>query len=73
MTPDFAPGIEPLFLTGAVTEKWDAEKPLARQLHAVLRRDADARNRRDEIGPERKARLQAAQIRRVVTKAAAHV
>jgi malonate decarboxylase gamma subunit len=68
MTPDFAPGIEPLFLTGAVTEKWDAEKPLARQLHAVLRRDADARNRRDEIG-----RLQAAQIRRVVTEAAAHV
>jgi malonate decarboxylase gamma subunit len=72
-TPIFAPGLEPLFAIGAVTEKWDADKPLAGQLAAVLHRTADPHDRRDEIGLERQGRLQAAGIaQRVAKEAAAH-
>jgi malonate decarboxylase gamma subunit len=71
-TPIFAPGIEPLFLTGAVTEKWDTGKPLAEQLANALRTDIDTRDRRDEIGRARKGRLEAAAIAQRVAKEAAH-
>ena len=70
-TPIFAPGIENYFLTGAVTERWDAEKPLAGQLAAVLRQPGNVGDRRDEIGFARKGRLMAASIaQRVVAEAA---
>jgi malonate decarboxylase gamma subunit len=72
-TPIFAPGIEPLFLSGAVTEKWDANEPLANQLAATVRRDVDALDRRDEIGLARKGRLQAAGISQRVATEVAHV
>jgi malonate decarboxylase gamma subunit len=72
-TPIFAPGIDNSFLTGAITEKWDVEKPLAEQLCALIKRPADGRDRRDEIGFERKGRLEAAKIARRVMAEAANV
>ena len=73
-TPIFAPGVEPLFLTGAVTAKWDAETPLAAQLAGLLEQDAVAHDRRDEIGLERGGRLKSAEIaRRVMTEASQSV
>jgi malonate decarboxylase gamma subunit len=73
-TPIFAPGLEPWFLTGGITEKWDAERPLADQLVDALSRDIVQRDRRDEIGLERKGRLEAARIaQQVATEAARHV
>ena len=73
-TPIFAPGVEPLFLTGAVTAKWDVETPLAAQLAGVLKQDAVTRDRRDEIGLERGGRLKSAEIaRRVMTEASQSV
>jgi malonate decarboxylase gamma subunit len=71
-TPIFAPGIEPLFLTGAVTEKWDIGKPLADQLVNALRRDIGTSDRRDETGLARKGRLEAAAIAQRVAKEAVH-
>jgi malonate decarboxylase gamma subunit len=71
-TPIFAPGVEPLFLTGAVTEKWDVTKPLAAQLEDALRRDIGAGDRRDEVGFARKGRLEALEIAHRVEKEAAH-
>jgi malonate decarboxylase gamma subunit len=72
-TPIFAPGLESLFLTGAVTERWDPAKPLSGQFAALLRQAADMRDRRDELGLARKGRLQAARIaRRVQAEVALH-
>jgi malonate decarboxylase gamma subunit len=71
-TPIFAPGVEPLFLTGAVTEKWDVTKPLAAQLEDALRREMGAGDRRDEVGFARKGRLEALEIAHRVEKEAAH-
>jgi len=66
--------VEPLFLTGAVTAKWDVETPLAAQLAGVLKQDAVTRDRRDEIGLERGGRLKSAEIaRRVMTEASQSV
>jgi malonate decarboxylase gamma subunit len=61
-TPIFAPGIDNYFLTGAVEEKWDPKKPLADQLASLMKKPADAQDRRDKIGFERKGRLQAVKI-----------
>jgi malonate decarboxylase gamma subunit len=72
-TPIFAPGVDNYFVTGAVTEKWDAEKPLADRLAALLSRPAVTRDRRDDIGFERRGRLQAAAIARRVQEEAARV
>jgi malonate decarboxylase gamma subunit len=72
-TPIFAPGAENYFLTGAVTERWDTKKPLAGQLAALLARPVDLHDRRDELGLERKGRLEAAQIARRVMAEAANV
>jgi malonate decarboxylase gamma subunit len=73
-TPIFAPGAPNYFLTGAVWEQWDCNKPLADKLAALLRQPGNLRDRRDEIGLERKGRLEAASIaQRVAAEAAAHV
>jgi len=71
-TPIFAPGVEPLFLTGAVMEKWDVTKPLSNQLANALRREIDGRDRRDEVGLARKGRLEAAAIAERVANEAMH-
>jgi malonate decarboxylase gamma subunit len=71
-TPIFAPGVEPLFATGAVTETWAVDEPLAPRLAALLRQPVTA-DLRDRIGLERKGRLLAQQIaERVAAEAAAH-
>jgi malonate decarboxylase gamma subunit len=72
-TPIFAPGLEPLYATGAVTEKWQVAT-LQSQLQDALTRRADAAiDRRDVIGLERKGRLQAHDIAlKVMAEAAAH-
>lgn len=72
-TPIFAPGIDNYFLTGAVTEKWDAGKSLADQLQALLGQPAAMGDRRDELGLERKGRLQARKIAQRVAAEAARV
>ena len=70
-TPIFAPGVEPLFATGAVVEIWAADEPLPPRLAALLRQPAAASDLRDRIGLERKGRLLAQQIaERVATEAA---
>jgi malonate decarboxylase gamma subunit len=71
-TPIFAPGLEPLFATGAVTEKWDAANNPTKQLAALLRTIGFA-DRRDQIGLERGGRKQAAAVaNRVKDEAAKH-
>jgi malonate decarboxylase gamma subunit len=71
-TPIFAPGLDPLFATGAVTEKWDTANNLSKQLAALLRTTGFT-DRRDQIGLERGGRKQAAAIaKRVEDEAAKH-
>jgi malonate decarboxylase gamma subunit len=70
-TPIFAPGVEPLFTTGAVAETWAADEPFAPRLAALLRQPAATSDLRDRSGLERKGRLLAQQIaERVATEAA---
>ena len=72
-TPIFAPGVEPLFATGAVTETWAENEPLAPRLVALLRQPVGTSDLRDRIGFERKGRLLAKNIaERVAAEAAAH-
>jgi malonate decarboxylase gamma subunit len=72
-TPIFAPGVEPLFATGAVTEIWAANEPLAPRLAALLQQTVATSDPRDRIGLERKGRLLAQKIaERVAAEAAAH-
>jgi malonate decarboxylase gamma subunit len=72
-TPIFAPGIEPLFAAGAVTETWAADEPLAPHLSDLLRQPVAASDLRDQIGLERKGRLLAQKIaERVAAEVAAH-
>jgi malonate decarboxylase gamma subunit len=72
-TPIFAPGIEPLFATGAVMEIWAANEPLAPRLAALLQQPAATSDLRDRIGLDRKGRLLAQKIaERVAAEAAAH-
>jgi malonate decarboxylase gamma subunit len=72
-TPIFAPGIDPLFATGAVTEKWDEANNLSKQLVALLQQMSGFSDRRDQIGSERGGRKQAAAIaKRVTDEAAKH-
>ena len=73
-TPIFAPGVGPLFATGAVAETWPADQPFAPRLAALLRQPVASSDLRDQLGLERKGRLLARQIaERVATEAAAHV
>ncbi|MBV8324030.1 MAG: biotin-independent malonate decarboxylase subunit gamma [Hyphomicrobiales bacterium] len=72
-TPIFAPGVEPLFVTGAVTEIWAANEPFAPRLAALLQQPVVTSDLRDRIGLERKGRLLARKIaERVAAEAAAH-
>ena len=72
-TPIFAPGVEPLFATGAVTEIWAANEPLALRLAALLQQPVATSDPRDRIGLERKGRLLAQSIaERIGADAAAH-
>jgi malonate decarboxylase gamma subunit len=72
-TPIFAPGVEPLWAIGAVTEMWAANEPFAKRLAALLQRTMAASDSRDQIGFERKGRLLAQMIaERVAAEAAAH-
>jgi malonate decarboxylase gamma subunit len=71
-TPIFAPGLDPLFATGAVTEKWDAATNLSKQLAALLQQTGFT-DRRDQIGLQRGGRKQAAAVaNRVKDEAAKH-
>jgi malonate decarboxylase gamma subunit len=60
-TPVFAPGLANLARTGAIHAVWDADKPLAPQLAALLSEPA-AQDRRDLLGAERGGRAKAAAI-----------
>jgi len=72
-TPIFAPGVEPLFAIGAVTESWAADRPFAPRLADLLRQPAATSDLRDQIGLDRTGRLLARKIaQRVAAEAAAH-
>jgi len=72
-TPIFAPGLDPLYATGAVTEKWDMANLQSQLKGAIARRPAGTADGRDVIGLERKGRLQARAIaQKVIAEAAAH-
>jgi malonate decarboxylase gamma subunit len=71
-TPIFAPGVEPLFATGAVTDTWTADQPVAPRLAALLDQAAPTSDVRDQIGFERKGRLLAREIAEQVRAEAAH-
>jgi malonate decarboxylase gamma subunit len=61
-TPIFAPGVEPLFAIGAVTETWAENEALAPRLATLLQQSVGASDVRDRIGLERKGRLLARKI-----------
>ena len=72
-TPIFAPGVEPLFATGAVTQTWAAGEAVAPRLADLLRQPVVTSDHRDQIGLERKGRLLAQKIaERVAAEAADH-
>lgn len=72
-TPIFAPGLDPLYATGAVTEKWDMANLQSQLKDAIARRPDGSSDGRDVIGLERKGRLQARAItQKVIAEAAAH-
>jgi malonate decarboxylase gamma subunit len=72
-TPVFAPGVEPLFAIGAVTEWWMEARLFAVQLAALLGQSAVAQDCRDQLGLERNGRLVAHKTaERVIRQAAAH-
>jgi malonate decarboxylase gamma subunit len=67
-TPVFAPGLDNLAQTGAVSEVWDPKRSLADQLATVLGREEG--DRRDALGRERRGRPKAADIAARVMAAA---
>jgi malonate decarboxylase gamma subunit len=72
-TPIFAPGVEPHFAIGALTETWRATEPLASRLATVLRQPAATSDLRDRLGLERKGRLLAHNIaERITAEASAY-
>lgn len=64
-TPIFAPGVEALAATGAVTETWTRPSEYPGQLDALLEREFPG-DRRDQLGKERGGRTKAADITRSV-------
>jgi malonate decarboxylase gamma subunit len=62
VTPIFAPGSEPLFAIGAVSQIWTEDKTFAPRLAELLRQPVAASDDRDQIGLERKGRLLAKKI-----------
>ncbi len=72
-TPIFAPGVEPLFAIGAISESWEDTQPLAPRLAALLRQPNEDCDVRDRVGFERGGRLLAQNIAaRIVAEASAH-
>ncbi len=69
-TPVFAPGLDNLAKTGAVHAVWDAKKPLAQQLAALLA-SVSGGDERDRLGRERGGRPKAAEVAAKVAEAAA--
>ena len=66
-TPIFAPGIEHLATTGAVTETWDADRgAYAGRLDALLAADHPSADVRDRLGAERRGRNRAEAVARLV-------
>ena len=71
-TPVFAPGLDNLAQTGAIAEIWDAAKPLAPQLAAVLAQP-DHGDTRAQLGLSRGGRKKAAPIAgQIIALATAH-
>lgn len=65
--PVFAPGLQPLFETGAIASIWDEKEPLSEQLAAALA-DVEEYDIRDRLGAKRGGRKCAAYVAdRVVT------
>jgi malonate decarboxylase gamma subunit len=71
-TPIFAPGVEPLFATGAVTEIWAVDQPFGQRLAVLLGQAAPTSDLRDQIGFDRQGRLLAREIAGQVAAEAAH-
>ncbi len=67
-TPVFAPGLQPMFDTGAVTTIWDAGKPLDAQLAETLK-GATAEDERGAHGKARGGRKMAADVAERVANA----
>jgi malonate decarboxylase gamma subunit len=65
-TAVFAPGLEHLVRTGAVSMTWNDAVPLADQLEALLDRLPEERDVRDALGKQRGGRPKAAEIARRV-------
>jgi malonate decarboxylase gamma subunit len=61
-TAVFAPGLDNLFLTGAVETVWDPKLPLSAQLHALLATPLVLPDRRGALGRARNGRVKAAEI-----------
>jgi len=61
-TPVFAPGLDNLAQTGAVTITLDPDSSLANQLKTVLSQPVELEDTRDKLGKERKGRPKAAEI-----------
>jgi len=71
-TPVFAPGLDNLALTGAITQTWDPALPLAAQLSALLGKPVVG-DERALLGKGRGGRLKAADVAdRIVSLALAH-
>lgn len=71
-TPIFAPGIAPLFATGAVAEAWQQGEDFAASLAGLLAREPLAGDQRDQLGFERHGRRLAREIAVRVAAAMAH-
>jgi malonate decarboxylase gamma subunit len=61
-TPVFAPGLDNLAKTGAITTVFDPATSLAAQMTALLARPIEPRDSRDRLGRERGGRTKAAEI-----------
>ena len=70
-TPIFAPGLEPLSATGAVSDTWPERADFAGRLDALLSRERPQADTRDQLGASRQGRLRAASIARRVMDASA--
>lgn len=72
LTPIFAPGVRPLFDTGAFAEHWTEPATFAARLRSLLGDEPDERpkDRRDQTGASRGGRTKAAAIaQRVISEA----
>ena len=68
-TPVFAPGVGPLFETGAVTASWSADQPFPDLLAAAVK-SAEPKDVRDALGKQRGGRPMAAGVAARVVEAA---